>query len=558
MSPFKNPFPEAGVPEYPPAIPMVHTKYGDTIHNLKVNFSSKIMNFLSDDNFPVNVLFVLGSYGSGKTKLFYNSIYELYHPNETLAMGDQSLILADAESTEQREEMSGILNRKKILAVYLTFESAFMRKHTLNHVVSILRSALEELVDPTHDPNRLETQKIPEKFKARLGTSKIDTLGAKDILELLGMYFSKIVIFVDEFERIAQRAVGEQNAIIESLRDDFIDLFSNSKYGTLIIISYTPAIEYLIPPAVERRGRFFETGRFSLLTAKEVLQRYLAETDFTNFFQEDTIFSAFHLARDAGSQFLQICGESLTRACRRGNTRILFDDILHAIRIIQGPEGQKLFSEAYCGTLLERLGSLDQEFPRIFNYVLGSYYPRSGKEIAEGAGVKVEKVNKFITKFSSKSELFTGLSSPLLIKCYLLDKASFQVEKFSKERSLGVNDLIDNLSKLLEVSYNGRQMYIIPHDSSDFYLRIGVGLSGEVHKALLEISEQTDKVILSTEVLNHLIASPVGYEDILELVKGKLREEVRTYLTKRRSTYEKEKEAEVSLCAIWEQEEREI
>ena len=557
MNPFENPFPEAGIPEYPPAIPMIHAKDGDTIHNLKANFSSKIMNFLSDNNFPVNVLFVLGSYGSGKTKLFYNSVYELYHPDETFAMGDQSLILADAENVKQRKEMLNILKREKTLAVYLTFESAFMKKHKLNHVVSILRSALEELVEPTHEPNRLETREMPQEFKTGLRTSKIDTLRAKGILELLGTHFSKIVIFVDEFERIAQRAIGEQNAIIESLRDDFIDLFSDSKHGTLIIISYTPAIEYLIPPAIERRGRFFETGRFSLLTAKKVLQRYLVDTKFRDFFQEDTIFSAFHLARDAGSQFLQICGESLTRAHRRGNTKILFDDILQAIRIIQGPEGQKLFSEAYYGTLLERLSSLDQEFPKIFHYLLGSYYLRSSEEIAEGASVKVEKAKEFLTRFSSKSELFSGLSSPLITKCYLLDRATFQVEKFSKEHSLGVNELIENLSKLLEISFNDRQMYIIPHDSSDFFLRIGVGLPEEVHKGLLESSDQTDKVILSTEVLNNIIASPVGYEDILELVKGKLREEVRAYLTKRRSIYEKEKEAEASLLAIWEQEERE-
>ena len=553
MSSFRNPFPEAGIPEYPPVIPFIHAEHGDTIHVAKKSLSSKILNLISVSSFPVNVILIMGSYGSGKTKLAYNTIYELHHPDKALAIGEQSIIFADVTKPEQKEETLKILNEKKVLPVYLTFESAFMKRHTLNNVVSIFRSALEELANPDEELNKKEIDNIPQELREKVKTSKIGAWRLKDILELLRSYFYRIIVFVDEFERLSERAEAEQKAIIESLRDDFINLFSTSDMGTLLIINYTPAVEYLISPAIERRARSIETGRFSYQTAKKVLREYLEGTEFITFFDDATIFSAFHLARDAGSQFLQICGEALTRAHRHSKKSIEYDDLLYSVRVIRDSEGQKLFSEAYYGTLTERLKTVDPDYPKILDCLLGGYYPRDIEDIAERTGMNVRKVETFINKFGFPSETFKGLG-PLVMKCYFLDRGTFyaELEDFAKTHGIAVEELIDDLSKLLEVCSDGRRIYVVPDAFLDFRIRIGLTASEELHKGLKERSEGVNKYILSTEFLNNLVASPVGYEDILDVVKGRLKGEVRSYLAKPRSIYEKEKEAEDALRIIWE------
>jgi hypothetical protein len=551
MNSFRNPFPEAGVPEYPPAIPLMHAERGETIHVAKRNFSSKILNFIAVDKFPVNVILVMGSYGSGKTKLAYNTIYELYHPNEALGFDEQSIIFADIEKEELRREMAKTLMEKKPVAIYLTFESAFMKKHTLNNVVSVFRSALEELQDPEHEPNRRETLHIPEELREKIKTLRIDALRIRDILELLKSYFHRIFIFVDEFERFSERGEVEQKAIVESIRDDFINLFSTSDFGTLLIINYTPAIGYLITPSIERRGRSIETGRFSYQTAKKVLSVYLQNTEFIDFFGDDVIFSAYHLARDAGSQFLQICGEALIRASRSKKSSIGSDDLLYAVRVVRGPEGQKLFSEAYYASLKERLSALDPVYSEIFDYMLGLYFPRDIKNISKGTGFKVENVRAFVDKFSSPSETFKDLL--LITKCYFLDRTKIyrELESFSKAHGTPAEALIDILNKMLEIYHEGRRTYIVPNDFSEFRTRIGLTASEELHKGLKEKSDNGDRYILSTEVLNNLVAAPVGYEDVLDLIKGQLKGEVRSHLVKPRSIYEREKEAESALYIVW-------
>jgi len=114
-----------------------------------------------------------------------------------------------------------------------------------------------------------------------------------------------------------------------------------------------------------------------------------------------------------------------------------------------------------------------------------------------------------------------------------------------------VDSILEDFNKLIQVEISGKNYYVIPEEIAEFKVRWGVGFSEDIYNSLVEVSQPTDKYMMSTHVLNHLISAPVGYEDVLNILKGKLRGEVHKFLARKWASYEKERESEQGLYNLW-------
>lgn len=536
-----NPLPEAGIAEYPPVVPFMHAEQGDVLHDLKRSLSSVILSFIAKKKYGANVIPVMGEYGSGKTKLAYTIMREVNYPDYAISLGNQSLLFASAEREEIKKTAEYLISREpgsRILTVYLTFANAFMEKFTRAHIVSLFRSLLSEIATPTQPTNRHEQDNFEAELVSEIDAKNLSRLTVEEILFLLKKYYRRIFIFLDEFERIEEREEPEITSIMESIRDDFINPFEGSDCGTLLIILYTPAVERLFTPAVLRRGRPYEIGGFSYNTAKKVLERYLQGAGLYEMLGDRMVLSAFHLARDAGSQFLQVCHDALLRAQREGRARVEYTDVLLAVHGVRDQQGRPMFSTACYYDFVDKLKAFDNDHRTLFDCLLGQYYPSSEQEIVAATEIPQSKVEEMIKEFATKG-LVEDIG-PIVIRCWFLPRTELQTNRIATAVGMTPDVLLESLDRLVQLHMNNHRGYLVPESYPEFELRLGDQASSVLHKELLGLSYETGKYILSTRVLRYLIASPVGYEDVLNLLKGKLRAQVRGELT-RTITYERER-----------------
>lgn len=518
MESLKIPIPEAGIPEYPSTVPLLHGKEDDATHRLKRGISNKLRDLLQSSPFGVNILHIRGEYGSGKTKTVYRIMFEIYHPDE--AADPDSIIAASGIDTIE------LIKKNKILVVYLTFEKAYLGKYTEPNVVSILRSALDEIREPTESSNKEERSAIPIELIEYLDEVPIETLSLEDTLQILRKYFDRVIIIVDELERILELTRPEQKGIMESMRDDFINRYGTSDYGTYLVLLYEPRVGFIIPPALLGRGREFATERFSSIMAKKVLHRYLKGTDYMRFFLDAAIHSIFELSHRCGRQFLVICRDALVHALGKGKSRVDYEDILLALEGVRGPGGEELYSRAYYSEITSRIRQVKEEYVEIFKLMLGEYFPHLADEIAERLKIDQDVVLSFIDKFDS--DVPDLPISPLITKVYLVNQK--EVEEAAKRCGVAFDILIsDVLSRLTK----HKGLWIIPNNISDF--DVDVINKDELHKELLKKDEEGG-YMFSLRAFKHMVGLPIPTE-ILDLIKdGVLRRQVEEYFSEARSS----------------------
>ena len=541
MNLVSNPLPEAGIAEYPPRVPFMHAERGDLLYDLKKSVSSVILNFIAKDRYGGNVVPVMGEYGSGKTKLAFSIMRELNCLNYSESIADQSLILASADTEEYKKQIMDLIYQEtgsQILTLYLTFTQAFMEEFTQANIISLFRSILSEISTPTQPPNQYEQNKFRADLITEINSMEISRLTVDQILLLLKKYYRRILIFLDEFEGIEERPEPEITSIMESIKNDFINAFEGSDYGTLLFILYTPAVERLITQAIFRRGRPFEIGNFTYLTAKRVIERYLQGTSLYEMLGDQMIFSTFHLSRDAGSQFLQVCHDALIRSQREGRTRVDYTDVLLALRGVRDQQGRPMFSTACYYDLIGKLKAKDEDNRTLFDCYLGQYYPMSKQEISATTGIPQRRVEKISKEFAT-ADLFDSIG-PIVVRCFFLPKIELKTNRVAEAVGITPEVLLESLDKLAQLHISDQIEYIVPESYHGFETRLRDQAFPELHKELLSTSHESNKYMLSTRVLRYLIASPVGYEDVLNLLKGKLRAQIRGELTGM-TTYERER-----------------
>ena len=510
MKDINIPIPQAGIPKYPAKMPLVHGEEDDLIHRLKKGLSNKLRDMLVSSPFGVNILHVRGEYGSGKTKTTYSMIYEIYHPDE--ATGPYSIVTASGQ------DVIDLIRKREVLAIYLTFEKAYLGKHKEPNISSIFKSALDEIRQPTEIPNKKERNTIPRELIQQLEGTTIEN--TEQALKILRKHFDKIIIIVDEIERILELTQTERQTIMGSLRDDFINRFGESDYGTYLFLLYEPRIAFIIPPAISGRGREFETGRFSIRIAKKVLEMYLEETEYMRLFSDEIIRSIFELSHRCGRQFLGICRDALIQALGKEKSRIDYEDILNGLEGVRGPGGEKLLSEAYYSDIKSILRRKKPVFVKIFRLMLGEYFPHSVDEMTKKLGIDGATITEFVDKFSEDVPELPV--SPLITQVYLVGRKG--VEKAARKHGVTL-DILDGLIRY-------RNSSVVTGNVSDF--RMELINKAELHKSLLEEGKK-DGYMISPQAFKSIVGSPVPRE-ILDLINNfELRRRVEEYFSTTKS-----------------------